>query len=245
MVAADIVDDAEIRAIAGEGPVRLARLGDRRAILGPGREPAGDALADPRGAADDGGGPAAGLDEPRHQAGHRALAARPADRHARTAGIDQLGQKSGTREHGDPERARRPPLGRLRLDGRRVHEAVEARADRRAIVRHERDAFAAQQGRGLQHQPLVEGPVGPLHAVPARAHEPGQRIHPGPGHAGEVVVKGNPSVGHWLPSLAGPADLGLRALSPEASADLSIEGDGRGQVLGAGRAATGLTVQAR
>ena len=189
MIAADIVDDAEIRAIAGEGPVRLARLGDRRAILEPGREPAGNALADPRRAADDGGGPAAGLDEPRHQAGHGALAAGPADRHARTAGIDELGQESGSREHGDRERARRPPLGRLRLDGRRVYEAVEVRADRRAIVRHERDAFAAQQGRGLQHQALVEGAVGPLHAVPARSHEPGQRIHPGSGHAGEVVVQ--------------------------------------------------------
>src|SRR3989442_657497 len=126
--------------------------------------------------------------DPRHHAGHGALAAGAGHGDPGPARVDDLRQQRRPGHQLDPELARRAHLGRVRLDGRREDEAVDRRRHGRAILGLHGNAELAEAGRNLLVLALVEGTVRALDLVTAGAHELGERIHPGAGDAREVVA---------------------------------------------------------
>ena len=188
VVAADVVDQAERRVIAGEGPVGLAGLRGHRTAGGPQQEARAAAFARQGRAAQHRRGQTRLASEPPHHPGDRALAARARDGHAGAARVHDLGQQGRPRDALDPVRARGAHLRRLCLDRRRVHEPVEAGGDRGAVLWPDRDAERGEAVGDLAILALVEGPVGALHVVTAGSHELRQWIHPRAGDAREVIA---------------------------------------------------------
>ena len=196
MIAADVVHDADGRAVADQRAVGLAGLHHDRPVDGPGQEAAAGAAVGQRGAPDHRGGEAALAQQPGDHPDERALAAGAGHRDARAPGVDDLGQQRGARNGLDAERARCPHLGGIGLDCAGVDEAVDGRGDGASVLGRQLDPELAQARGDLAALALVQRAVGALDGVAAGAHELGQRVHAGPGDAREVIAKGPRAGGH-------------------------------------------------
>jgi hypothetical protein len=113
------------------------------------------------------------------------------------AGVDDLGEQPRAGHQVDPQRPGGPHLGGVGLDGRRVHEAVEASRDGATVVGTQLDAQLVEAGSQILVLALIERAVGALDVVAAGAHQLGEGVHAGSGDTREVIAEGVPRrVGH-------------------------------------------------